>query len=90
MDQTTPVILNVSIPNYEEVIIETSDNNRYYANLKEFRKVYCFPKNRKEWNKVSIDSHGFGLIWSCRFEVHVDQVIGIANKVEPIVKPNVV
>jgi len=83
MDQPTPVILSVSTPDYEKVVIEVSDNNRYYTDLKDFRKVYCFPQNKEEWSKVSIDPHGFGLIWACRFEVHVDQVIGLASKVEP-------
>ena len=87
MDQPTPVILSVSVPEFEKIVIETSEDKRYFADLKNFRKVYCYPKNLDEWKKVSIDPHGFGLIWSCRFEVHVDQVIGLANKVEQVSQP---
>jgi hypothetical protein len=31
---------------------------------------------------VSIDSYGLGLVWACRFEVHADQVIGLADKID--------
>ena len=39
-------------------------------------------KNEDEWKKCSIDSYGLGIIWSSRFEVHSDQVVGLANKIE--------
>ena len=30
---------------------------------------------------------GLGLVWATRFEVHVDQIIGLATHVEPIERP---
>lgn len=80
MGQSTPVIVKVSTPKYPNVVIETSDGFRYEADLSHFSEVYCFPKNEAEWSKVSIDSHGVDLVWASRFEVHVDQVIGLAHK----------
>jgi hypothetical protein len=46
--------------------------------------VHCFPQDKAAWSKVSVDGYGLGLIWASRFEVHVDQVIGLAYKVEDI------
>ena len=84
MGQPTPVIRHVQTPDYGKIIIETSDNKRYHADLKNFANILCFPKDKDAWSKVSIDSYGLGLIWTSRFEVHVDQVIGLAIKVEDI------
>jgi len=36
------------------------------------------------WSKLWIDSYGLALVWACRFEVHADQVIGLADRVENI------
>ena len=82
MDNTFEVIKSVSTPEYKKVIIETN-NKRYSADLGDFLKVYCFP-SEEEWPKVSIDSRGIDLVWPSRFEVHVDQVIDRAYKVEDI------
>lgn len=84
MDTTTPVILKVSAPEYKKIVIETSEGKRYHADLSSFSTVYCFPKSEAEWKKVSPDSYGFALIWSSRFEVHVDQVIDSADTVEDV------
>jgi hypothetical protein len=46
--------------------------------------VYCYPKTEEEWRQVAIDSYGLGLVWTTRFEVHVDQVIGLADRREPL------
>ncbi len=86
MGSTTPVILNISAPRLGLVVIEASDGNRYYSDLSSLKAVYCYPKTNDEWKKVNIDSYGLGLMWSTRFEVHVDQVIALATKVEPIKK----
>lgn len=82
MGGTTPVIRSVSAPAYMRVSIEASDGNRYDADLSSFSGVYCFPRDPGEWSRVSIDSYGLGLTWACRFEVHVDQIIGLATHVE--------
>lgn len=58
----------------------------YYSDLSSLKDVYCYPKSNEEWKKVNIDSYGLGLMWSSRFEVHVDQVIALATKVEAIKK----
>ena len=84
MGGSTPVIRAVSTPGYMKVSIEASDGNRYHADLSSFTRVYCFPRDASEWACVSIDSYGLGLTWATRFEVHVDQVIGLATRVEPV------
>lgn len=83
MGGSTPVIRSVSTPTYMTVSIEASDGNRYEADLSSFSRVYCFPRDVREWERVSIDSYGLGLTWASRFEVHVDQIIGLASHVEP-------
>ena len=84
MDSPSPVITKISTPSFKKVVIEASDGNRYYSDLTSFSKVYCFPKTESDWKQVSVDSYGLGLVWTSRFEVHVDQVIGLAAKVESI------
>lgn len=86
MANTTSVIKNIMIPAYKKIIIETSDEHRYESDLSSLSAVYCFPKDEAEWKKCSVDSYGLGIIWSSRFEVHVDQVIGLATKVETLTK----
>ena len=82
MGYTAPVITKISTPAYKKVVIETTNDHRYESDLSSLEGVYCFPKNEDEWKKCSIDSYGLGIIWSSRFEVHVDQVIGLAVKSE--------
>jgi hypothetical protein len=74
--------LKISTPKYMHIVIEASDGKIYHSDLSSFSKVHCFPKTFEEWTKVSSDSSGFALIWSSRFEVHIDQVIGLATKIE--------
>ena len=83
MGRSTPLIRSVATPAYKRVSIEASDDNRYEADLSSFSSVYCFPRDASDWSKVSIDSYGLGLVWASRFEVHVDQIIGLAEHVEP-------
>ncbi len=78
MDNTPPIILNVATPEFGRVRVACSDGLTYDADLSSFSRVYCYPTNFEQWKKVSIDSYGLGLIWSSRFEVHVDQIIGSA------------
>lgn len=84
MGNPTPVILKVIAPKHGQVIIETSDGKRYHTNLAAFEKVYCYPDSEQVWTQVSIDPYGLGLIWPTRFEVHVDQIIALADKIEMI------
>ncbi|MBI2027871.1 MAG: hypothetical protein HYS98_08760 [Deltaproteobacteria bacterium] len=86
MGSPTPIIIDVAANGLGDVIIEASDGNRYYSDLSSLKKVYCYPKNSDEWKNVSIDSYGMGLIWGTRFEVHIDQIIALATKSEPIKK----
>ena len=46
--------------------------------------MYCFAPDADEWSKVSVDSYGLALVWACRFEVHVDQIVGLASHAEQI------
>jgi hypothetical protein len=82
MGRATPVIRAVTTPAYGRVVIEASDGNLYSADLSSFRTVSCYPPDADAWSRVSIDSYGLGLVWACRFEVHADQVVGLADKIE--------
>jgi hypothetical protein len=83
MGTSSPLIRSVATPAYMRVSIEASDGNRYEADLSSFSTVYCFPRTAEEWSRVSLDSYGLSLVWASRFEVHVDQVVGLADHVEP-------
>lgn len=87
MGHATPLIRAVSTPAYRRVVIETSDGSRYEADLSSFAGVHCFPASPDAWAKVDIDSYGLALIWASRFEVHVDQIIGLAPRVERTAAP---
>lgn len=82
MDRPTPLIRSVATPAYRQVVVDANDGNRYFADLSAFAAVVSFPPDFESWSKVSIDSYGLGLVWACRFEVHADQVVGLAHKVE--------
>jgi len=45
--------------------------------------VHCYPKDETTWRAVTPDAAGLALVWSTRFEVHVDQVLALADRVEP-------
>ena len=80
MGTTTPLIIKVETPDYKKIVIETTDGFRYESDLTALENVYCFPANKTEWDLVSPDSFGTALIWTSRFEVHIDQIIGLAFK----------
>jgi|CXWL01.1.fsa_nt_gi hypothetical protein len=84
MGTTTPMIRSVEAGDYGRVAVEASDGNRYEADLMPLSAVYCFPRDLAEWQRVSVDSHALGLIWANRFEVHIDQIIGLATSVRPV------
>lgn len=84
MGTTAPVIIKVEIPEYRKVIVEASDGLRYHSDLSALSQVYCFPKSKEEWAQVSVDSYGRSLIWTSRFEAHIDQVMGLAFKKEKV------
>jgi len=82
MGTSSAVIVKVNTPVYAQVEIETSDGMLYLADLSSFSSVYCFPKTPEQWCAVSQDSAGLALVWTSRFEVHVDQVVALATRVE--------
>jgi hypothetical protein len=84
MGTAAPVILRVETPAYGRIIVEASDGVRYYADLSAFERVYCYPRDEVTWKQVSPDSYGLGLVWTTRFEVHIDQIIGLAERREPV------
>lgn len=84
MGVTDPVIVKIAIPEYKKIIIEASDGLRYHSDLSELSRVYCFPKSKEEWTQVNVDSYGRALIWTSRFEAHIDQIIGLAFKKEKV------
>jgi hypothetical protein len=84
MDATHPVILKVATPDHGRVVIDASNGMRYETDLGSFSDVYCYPRTRAAWDEVTADSSGYALVWTSRFEVHIDQVIALANRVTPI------
>ena len=84
MGSPSPVILKVQTPEYGRVVIDASDGNRYHSSLATLSAVYCYPKTSVEWEKVAADSYGLALVWTTRFEVHIDQVIGLADRIESV------
>lgn len=84
MGSPNPVVVKVSTPEYLKVIVEASDGRRYYADLSSLSGVYCFPKNKTQWDQVAADSFGSALVWTTRFEAHMDQIIGLAYKTETV------
>ena len=84
MGSSTPLIVSVSTPAYGRVTVETSDGRQHHADLAAaFSSVHCFPKDATDWAAVTPDAAGLALVWGTRFEVHVDQVLALANRVEP-------
>lgn len=81
MDSTNKIIKFFEILEYKKIKITLNDGTIVFSNLEDFEDVYCFPK-QADWNNVSIDSYGRGLIWSTRFEVHIDQIIDASYSVE--------
>ena len=84
MGSSTPVALNAWASDYGKVVVEGSDGVQYHADLTGLSAVYCYPKDEAAWQKVCVDSYGLALVWTTRFEVHMDQVVGLAFKKEPV------
>lgn len=84
MDKAPAVIVSLEMPAYGQVIIETSTRQRYYSDLSGLSQTYCYPNDLDQWRKGSIDSYGLALVWQSRFEAHIDQIIGLAFKSEPV------
>jgi hypothetical protein len=82
MGAPTPVVLRVDTPSYGHVVIDASNGMRYVSDLRSFGAVYCFPKTEAAWNEVAPDGSGYALVWTTRFEVHIDQVMALASRVE--------
>jgi hypothetical protein len=84
VDTSTPLIVSVSTPAYGRVVVDTSDGRRHHVDLATvFSAVHCYPKDETAWAAVSPDAAGLALVWISRFEVHVDQVTALADRVEP-------
>jgi hypothetical protein len=81
VDSTNKIIKYFEVLEYKKIKIVLNDGTVVFSDLKEFDDVYCFP-TEKDWNKISIDNYGRGLIWSTRFEVHIDQIIDSSYSVE--------
>lgn len=84
MGAPSPVIQKLTTPGYRQIVIEASDGIRYYTDLSPLESVYCFPRTQADWEQVAVDSHGLALVWTTRFEVHVDQIVGLAHRREPV------
>ena len=74
MDSTNKIIRQVSAVDYKRVKLTLTDGTVVFSDLSEFADVYCFPRE-EEWKNVSVDSYGRGIVWSSRFELHIDQVL---------------
>ena len=85
MDSTSRLMIVAVMPlERPRLAVDTSDGQRHYADLSSFSRVYCFPPDQESWEQVSIDSHGLDLVWSSRFEVHADQVLGLSDRHEDV------
>ncbi len=82
MGTPTALIQRVETPTYGHVVIDASEGRRYEADLTSMAAVCCFPRDDASWRAVAPDSAGLALVWTSRFEVHVDQVLLLANRVE--------
>ncbi len=82
MGTPSALIQQLETPTYGHVVIDAWDGRRYEADLTSMAAVYCFPRDEASWSAVAPDSAGLALVWTSRFEVHVDQVIALANRVE--------
>ncbi len=83
MDSSTTIIKKVIPLEYNKLIIETNEGERYFSDISFSQKVYCYPK-AEDWAKVSTDSYGLDLIWPTRFEIHITQIIDSSYKIEKI------
>jgi hypothetical protein len=81
MDSANKIIKYFEVLEYKKIKIVLNDGTVIFSDLSELDDVYCFPAE-KDWNKISIDNYGRGLIWSTRFEVHIDQIIDSSYSVE--------
>jgi hypothetical protein len=78
---------SVSTPEYGRVVVETTDGRKHHVDLAPvFSTVHCYPKDAAAWAAVTPDAAGLALVWSSRFEVHVDQVLALADRVEPALR----
>lgn len=84
MGSPAPIIRSVPTPAHGRVTIEAGVGRRSSADLQRFRTVPCFPPDADAWARVWIDSYGLALVWACRFEVHVDLIIGSADRVDDL------
>lgn len=81
IDSTHKAIKEVEGLEYKKIRVTLTNGTIFVADLSEFETVYCFP-TPNQWNQVSIDSYGRGIIWSSKFEVHIDQVCHFADSIE--------
>ena len=82
MGAASALIVSVSTPGYGQVVVDASDGRRYHADLSALAAVYCFPRTAEEWEQVAPDADRLALVWTTRFEVHIDQIQGLAHQVE--------
>jgi hypothetical protein len=82
MGPSNPLIAFVATPAFGRVVIEASDGKSYSADLSSFSRVHCYPQTFERWQAVAPDEAGLTLVWTSRFEVHVDQIIALADKID--------
>lgn len=81
MDCSNKIIRSIEAIEYKKIKVIFSDGTMVFSDLSDFSDVYCFPV-KNDWKNCSIDSYGRGIIWSSRFEVHIDQVVDNSYSVE--------
>ena len=81
IDSTSKYIGKVEGLEYKKIKVTLTNQTTFIADLTRFESVYCFP-NPNEWNQVSVDSYGRGLIWPSRFEVHIDQICHCVDSIQ--------
>ena len=81
IDSAHKTIQEVEGFKYKKIRVALTDGTVFVADLTELEGVYCFPTS-EQWNQISIDSYGRGLIWPSRFEVHIDQICYCVESIE--------
>jgi hypothetical protein len=81
MDSSNQVIKTIEPIEYKKIKVILSSSTVVFTDLSDFSDVYCFPPERN-WKECWVDSYGKGVIWSTRFEVHLDQILDYSYSME--------
>ena len=79
-DLYTLRIKSIDLSVFHIATIVMTDDSVYSANLShDFKTLFCYPKNQNEWLQGKINQTATTLCWPEGFEIHFDQIIGLAQ-----------